>query len=99
MSLRMINTLSAINYQRLSAAFCVLYVAMFVFTTFSPHTVTIHTPATSLKHLSSSSSPTLLVLESSLQSQNVTYCLHVVHDCVKLQPNQKFILHMTEKYI
>ena len=40
----------------------------------SPRTVNVYALGTSLKHLSSL--PTLLMLESSLKSKNVTYRLH-----------------------
>ena len=71
---RMINTLSAIQ---LSATLCTVQVAKFVFTTCSPCTVNIYTPATSHKHLSLWSSPTLLVVESSMQSE--VKVLRIVH--------------------
>ena len=63
------------------------------FTTSSPRAVYVHAPATPPKRLFSPSSPTLhcvLVVKSSLRSENVTYCLHVAHSCVKLQSKQTY---------
>ena len=34
--------------------------------------------------------PILFMLESGLQSENVTYCQHAVHNCVKLQSKQAY---------
>ena len=41
----------------------------------------------------------LLVLESSLQSENVTYRQHVVRGCVKLQSKQAYRIHTTDIYV
>ena len=80
-------TVSYSTIKRIFANFCVL----FVFITSSPCTVNIDPQATPPKRLSSLSAPTLLVLESSSQSENVTCCPHVVCGCIKLQSKQIYI--------
>ena len=53
----------------------------FVFTTFSPHTVNASAPFTPPKHLSSMSSPTLLILSTSLFCRMKTFLFaHSVHE-------------------
>ena len=88
---RMINSLSAIQ---LSATFCTVQVARFVFTTCSPCTVNVHTPATSHKHLLLWSSPTPLVVESSVQSE--VKVLLIVHTWYTVTLN--YILNRHSKY-
>ena len=65
----------------LSAFWFLVSIARFVFTTSSPRTVNVHAPATLPKCFSSPSLITPLMLESSLWSENVTYCPHVVRGC------------------
>ena len=79
----MINTLTAIQ---LSKNLCHLHsvtVARCVFTTSSPCTVNVHTPATHPKCLFSPSSPTMALprLGSSLQSEN--YCSQAAHRYIR----------------
>ena len=73
------------------------------FTTSSPRAVNVHAPATPPKRLFSPSSPTLhcvLVLKSSLRSENITYCLHAARGCVKLLSKQTYeTLTTHDRYI
>ena len=73
---------------------------MFVLTTCNPRTLNVYAPANSPKLSLLTSLPTLLVLESSLQSENVTYCPQAVCSCVKLQSQQniyeKFAIQLTK---
>ena len=79
-SLRTINTLSAIQLGQSENPYHFL------------HSV-ISQVSTPPKCLSSLSLPTLLVLESHLQSENVTYCPHAACSCVKLQSKQTYGTH------
>ena len=90
-SLRMINTPSA---TQLSKNLCHLSRSVSShFTTSSPRAVNVHAPATPPKRLFSPSSPTLhcvLVLKSSLRSENIACCLHTTRGCVKLLSKQTY---------
>ena len=83
-AIRMINDKYTIDYStwtiKESVPFCILQVIKFVFTPSNP---SIHDAVTSHNHLSSLSLPMLLVMKC-FQSENVSYCLHAVCDCIGL---------------
>ena len=79
------DTLTAIQLSENLWHLCSVTVARCVFTTSSPCTVNVHTPATYPKCLFSPSSPTMALpgIASSLESENLTYCSHAAHRYIR----------------
>ena len=90
-SLRMINTPSTTQLGQSKNLCHLLRSVSSHFTTSSPRAVNVHIQPTPPKRLFSPSHTALLVLQSSLQSENVTYCPQAEHGCVKLQSKQEYV--------